>query len=120
MDTRPSPLAAPDVAILLVVIGTLLLGGALLDAAGSVVRRHMEDQSWAEERCVALAPTETAETEEHWACVKRQLGKSDLEAVLPQLPLALAGSVFAISGIVFRRRQGRRGRVMESFVDGSA
>ena len=120
-DPHPVPLAhAVNFRVLLVVIGGLVVGGALLDAAGSVVRRQMEDQSWAEERCAALVPTDTAETEEHWTCVQRKLRMSDVKAVLPQLRLAVAGAALVISGVVLvrRHRQGRRGRVM-AFANGS-
>lgn len=110
-----------DAGVLLLALGALLAGAVVLDATGNVVRRQMEDQSWAEGRCTALAPRDVAETHEYSACVKRELGKSDLEAVLPQVRLALIGAAMGACGaaLLRRRRQPRSGGVMKLSVDGS-
>jgi len=106
--------------VLLIVVGAVVVGVALLDASWNVGRRQMENQSWAESRCEGLVPPGLGDSKERESCLKRELGKSDLEAVQPQLHMALIGGIVIAAGVaVFSStRRRRRNRSMES-VDGS-
>jgi hypothetical protein len=102
-----------DWGVLLLVVGALLTGAMLLEASSTVVRRQMEDQSWAEGRCAHSNHRET--------CISGELAKSNLEAVRSQLLLAFMAAVLVAAGVIVLRRelQRRSGHAMESSVDGS-
>lgn len=106
-DTRSSsPSHTLDVGVLLLVLGALLAGAMLLEVAGTLVRRQLEPLSLAESRCEGLVPPGLADSAERSACVRNELSKSDLEAVGPELGLALTGALSAFGGgaLLFRRR----------------